>query len=174
MKLIILGAGGHGATVADLAKQTNKYDEVIMLDDSMQSSYGLKVFGKCEDYTKYKNEDVEIYPAFGNNEARLNWENKLQSEGFKLATIISDRAYVSPTAKIAEGCVVMPLAVVNTNVVIEKACIVNVSTIVDHGTIIKEGCHIAPGAVVKAENRIPSKMIINSEQIIDVRQFPLK
>lgn len=32
MRLIILGAGGHGKVVADLAEQTGKYDAVYFLD----------------------------------------------------------------------------------------------------------------------------------------------
>lgn len=34
MKLIILGAGGYGRTVADIARQSGKYTEVYFLDDN--------------------------------------------------------------------------------------------------------------------------------------------
>ena len=38
MRLIILGAGGHGKVVADLAKQIGKYEEIFFLDDNSQDA----------------------------------------------------------------------------------------------------------------------------------------
>ena len=61
MRLIILGAGGHGRVVADIAEQTGRYNEVAFLDDNSGND---KVIGKCSDYIKFKSKDVEMYPAF--------------------------------------------------------------------------------------------------------------
>ena len=36
MRLVILGMGGYGRTIADVALQTGKYDEIIFLDDTLQ------------------------------------------------------------------------------------------------------------------------------------------
>lgn len=33
MRLIILGMGGYGRTIADVAEQTGMYEEIIFLDD---------------------------------------------------------------------------------------------------------------------------------------------
>ena len=122
MRLIILGAGGHGRVVADLAEQTGRYDRIYFLDDNAK---GSDVLGTCSDYIKFKSEGTEMYPAFGNNEVRMNWENKLELEDIKLAKIIHPLAYISPKALIADGCVVMPYAIVNTGTRIMKACIIN-------------------------------------------------
>ena len=92
MKLIILGAGGHGKVVADIARQTNKYEEIFFLDDRSQKN---NILGKCEEYLKFKDEDVEMYPAFGNNIFRIEWEEKLENRGIKLAKIIHPLAYIS-------------------------------------------------------------------------------
>ena len=34
MKLVILGSGGYGRMIADVAAQLNKYDEILFLDDN--------------------------------------------------------------------------------------------------------------------------------------------
>ncbi len=34
MKLIILGAGGYGRTVADIARQSKRYSDILFLDDN--------------------------------------------------------------------------------------------------------------------------------------------
>ncbi len=171
MKLLIIGAGGHGQVVADLAAQSGKYEAIAFLDDN---ATGENIVGKCGDYLQFKAENTEMYPAFGNNEARLQWENRLEQEGIALATIISDRAYVSPKAKIANGSVVMPMAIINTNTVLEKACIINIGAVVDHGCYVEAGCHIAPGAIVKAENRLPRYTKVDSGEAVEARSLPLK
>ena len=44
MHLIILGAGGYGRTVADVAGQTGQFDEIAFLDDN---SAAPDVVGTC-------------------------------------------------------------------------------------------------------------------------------
>lgn len=168
MRLIILGAGGHGRVVADIAEQTGKYDEVVFLDDNSNDD---KVIGKCSDYIKFKSEYTEMYLAFGNNQGRVDWENKIEDAGIKLARIIHPLAYVSPKAEIADGCVIMPYAIVNTHTVVKKACIINIGAIVDHDCILEEGCHIAPGAIVKGENRVPTCTKIESGEVVALQYY---
>ena len=166
MKLVILGAGGYGRTVADVAEQSGKYEEILFLDDMSKLAAG-----KCADYVKYK--DFEIYPAFGNNELRLEWIHRLESEGFDIPVIIHKTAYISPKTTINKGTVILPNAVVNTEVIIEKGCIINCGAIIDHGCVIEEGVHLCPGAIVKAENRIKIKTKIESGEIIQARTLPV-
>ena len=168
MKLIILGAGGHGKVVADIAQQTNKYEKIFFLDDKSQES---SVLGKCDEYLKFKNEEIEMYPAFGNNKFRIEWEEKLENNGIKLAKIIHSTAYISPLAKIEDGCIIMPYAVINTNVKIDKGCIINCGAIVDHDCILNKGCHLAPGAVVKGENTLPEYTKVDSGEVVSLGMY---
>ena len=70
MRLIILGAGGYGRTVADVAAQTGMYDKIRFLDDN---SLAEDVIGKCADFSAYAGDNTIFYPAFGNNEGRVTW-----------------------------------------------------------------------------------------------------
>lgn len=165
-RLVVLGAGGYGRTVKDVASQTGKYQEILFLDDN--SDYAV---GKCNDYLEYADEDTEFYPAFGNNEFRLNWINKFEENNLKVAIIVHPTAYVSPTAKIYKGVVVLPKAVVNTDCVVKKGCIINCGSIVDHGCVIEEGCHICLGAIVKGENHLPKCMKVEAGEVIQLREY---
>lgn len=167
MRLIILGSGGHGQTVADVARQTREYNEILFLDDNAEG-----VSGKCRDYLLYKREDTVMYPAFGNNNLRIEWENKFCADGITLAKIIHPLAYVSSTAQIEKGCVVFPFAIINTDVYVQKGSIVDCGAIVDHGCIIEEGVHVCPGAIIKAENKIPKLTKIESGEVIPIRYYP--
>lgn len=168
MKLIILGAGGYGRTVADIARQSGKYTEVCFLDDN---SADKRVIGKCSDYINYISLDTELYPAFGNNEGRLQWIERLEAAGANIPTIIHDTAYVSPEVTIERGTVILPKAIINTGVVINRGCIINCGAIIDHGCVIEDGVHICLGAIVKAENRIPRCMKVEAGVVIENRTF---
>ena len=128
MRLIILGMGGYGRTVADVADQTGRYEEIVFLDDQAEQAFDV-----CDAYRKYVEEDTEMYPAFGNNELRVAWMDKLKEAKTSIATIVHPLAYVSPKAVLSSGCVLLPYAVVNTECEIGEVCIVNCGAIVDHG-----------------------------------------
>ena len=171
MNLIIIGAGGYGQTVADLAVQSGKYDNIIFLDDNEELLRMGVTVGRCSDYVSYKSD--EIYPAFGNNTSRLEWINRLISEGFKVPLIIHPTAYISPRASVDVGTVVLPKAIINTDTKVEKGCIINLGAIIDHGCIIEEGCHICLGAIIKGENRIKSCTKIEAGEVIAMREYPI-
>ncbi len=170
MNLIIIGAGGYGQTVADVAQQSGKYEKISFLDDNKVSD---DVVGKCSDFEKFIADDTEIYPAFGNNEVRMSFLEKLEKAGANLPTIIHKTAFVSPRATVEKGSVVLPMAVVNTDVVVKKGCIINCGCVIDHGCVIENGIHICIGALVKAENRIPALMKVEAGQVIENRTYKL-
>lgn len=146
-RLIILGSGGYGRTVLDIAEQLG-YDPIIVLDDAI-SGYELLTF------ESYIDSNTEYAVAFGQNEFRLSWCDLISSiPGVTLATLIHPTAYVSPKAKIGEGTVILPYAVVNTGTEVGRGCILNLGCLVDHDCIIEAGAHICLGVIVKGENRI--------------------
>ena len=170
MRLIILGAGGYGRTVADVAARTGRFDEISFLDDN---SAAPDVIGKCAEYECFRDAQTTLYPAFGNNEDRLKWLYHLREAGCDILTIIHPTAYVSPTTQVEPGAVILPHAVVNTNCVVKAGCIVNCGVIVDHGCVLEEGVHICLGAIIKAENRIPRCMKIEAGEVVQNRVYPL-
>ena len=168
-KLLILGAGGYGKTVADVAAQLG-YEQIRFLDDSRT---GENILGTCEEYFRFVDRDTEIYPAFGYHAHRMKWLNLFLEKKLSVPTLVHPRAYVSPTAKLGIGTVVLPMAVVNTGVTVEDGCIINIGALVDHDSVIEAGCHLAPGAIVKAENRIKAGSKIESDIVIQNREYPL-
>lgn len=169
-RLVILGAGGYGRTVADVAAQSGQFEPIIFLDDN---SAAADVVGKCADYLECLNADTVFYPAFGNNKVRMDWLCRLEASGCALLTLVHATAYVSPTATIGQGTVVLPHAVVNTGVKIGKGCLINCGAIVDHGCVIEDGVHLCLGSIVKAENRIAALQKIEAGEVIETRSFPV-
>ena len=163
-RLVILGSGGYGHTVADVAEQLGY--NILFLDDSLPGH-------ELSTFSSYIDDHTEFIPAFGNNAFRLKWLTHLESEGARLAILIHPTAYVSPTAIIYQGTVILPHAIINTDVVVERGCIINLGAIVDHGCIIEEGVHVCLGAIVKGENHLPRCIKIEAGEVVEHGQYPL-
>lgn len=163
-RIVILGSGGYGHTVADVAEQLGY--NILFLDDSLPGH-------ELSSFSSYIDDQTEFIPAFGNNEFRLSWCDRITQAGGQLATLIHPTAYVSPRASITPGTVILPHAIINTDVVINRGCIINLGAILDHGCIIEEGVHICLGAIVKGENRIERLSKIEAGEVVERGQYPL-
>lgn len=163
-RLVILGAGGYGRTVADVAHQLGY--STIVLDDAIPAH-------PLSSFQSYINSSTSFIPAFGNNALRMEWINRIEESGGQLATLIHPTAYVSPIAAINPGAVILPHAIINTDVVVGKGCIINLGAMVDHGCLLEEGVHICLGAIVKGENRIERLSKIEAGEVVERGQYPL-
>ena len=157
-RLVILGFGGYGRTVYDVAEQLGY--SITVLDDSDKEH-------PLDSFSLYIKNDVEFIPAFGNNEFRLEWLERIEKAGGKPSTLIHPSAYVSPRAYVSEGCVILPGAIINTGARIGKGCIINLGATVDHDVIIEDGVHLCVRCIVKGENRISRCEKIEAGEIIE-------
>lgn len=163
-RIIILGAGGYAKTLADILQQNKTYAEIKFLDDTKT---GTNILGKCNEFIKFKNENTDMYPAFGNNEVRKKWFKLLQQEKINIPAIIHNSAYISPTVQLEKGVAVLPKAVINTDCVVKQGCIVNCGSVIDHDCTLEEFVHVCIGAMIKAENKIPAGTKIEAGQVVE-------
>lgn len=145
-KLIILGAGGHGRVVADVAARTGVYEEIAFLDDGYPGDdFRYAYLGKCQDAEKYVAE-YEMVVAVGNNQVRKMLFNQLKQIGASIATIIAMDAIIGSDVEIGEGTVVLSGTVVNTGTRIGRGVILNTASSADHDCVVEDFCHVAVGA----------------------------
>lgn len=150
-KLAIVGAGGHGKVVAEAAKLTGLWEEIIFFDDcfpKMTECEYWPIQGTCTDLYKYVNKFKGIVVAIGNNRLRRNLCRKLESLGGNLVVIQHPNSIVSPSALIEGGTVILAGAVISAFSKLGKAVIVNSGSVVEHDCIIEDGVHISPNAVL--------------------------
>lgn len=147
--LLIIGAGQYGMVAKEIAESMGCFDRIDFVDDVSEAAVG-----KICDIEKLVHEYYSAVVALGNPELRLKLINGLCEMGYNVPTLIHERAYVSPSAKISIGCFIEPMAVVHTGVVVETGCILSAGVILNHNSVVHEGCHINCGYVVKARAEI--------------------
>ncbi|MHB0999193.1 MAG: acetyltransferase [Armatimonadota bacterium] len=143
-ELYIIGAGGHGAVISEIA-QLSGYKIAAFIDDN-PSKWGTRVLdhnviGGIESIP----DNALVTIGIGDNKIRDKILDKAVQKGWSLPVLTHPGAIISPSAVIAPGTVVMAQAVVNARSSIGKACILNTSCSVDHDCIIEDTVHIAPG-----------------------------
>lgn len=144
-ELIVLGAGGHGGVVAEIA-QLQGYRVVGFLDDGVAAGtivLGAPVLGPIPQWREYPR--CLYAMGMGDNALRKRF-----GEGCAVAfpTLIHPSAVVSPSAALGAGTVVMAGAVVNPGSKIGVQGIVNTHASIDHDCLLGDYCHVSPGAAL--------------------------
>ena len=142
--LVIFGAGGHAKVVIETCIGT-RFRPVVCLGESRWTNLvGVKVEPEKQ-AEQWKAQGVQhAFVAIGNNSIRERVAAKALAMGFELATIISRQAWVSPTARLDRGTVVMAGAIVQVEAAIGECSIVNTGASVDHECVLGRAVHAAP------------------------------
>ena len=149
--LLIIGAGGHGRVVKEVAEALG-YDKIAFLDDNSADA-----IGKIADSKSFVQEYQAAFVGIGNNKFRNELLQRLEQEGYETPALLHPTAYISKTAVIGKGTVVEPKAIVNANSRVGVGCIISVGAIVDHDVTIEDYCHINSGAICMAGSQIKKK-----------------
>ena len=146
--VFILGAGGHAKMAIETLASMPEYQIVSCMDKQPLSDQilGYPVcYEKTETLAQLLEAKALALVALGDNRLRQQVTEKLQAFGFSFATAIASSAYVSPSAQLGPGTVVMPRAAVGAMARIGQGVILNTSCSVDHDSILGDFVHIAPG-----------------------------
>lgn len=145
-RLLIIGAGGHGAVVAEAA--ASQWSDIAFLDDGAEARtvVGYPVIGGIDQLKSLKSDEWEVIVAIGDNRRRKRLGEEIEARGFRLATVVHQSAIVSPTSSIGDGSVLCAGIVINARARIGRACIINTGATVDHDCVVSGGVHISPGA----------------------------
>jgi sugar O-acyltransferase (sialic acid O-acetyltransferase NeuD family) len=160
MRIIIVGAGGHGQVVADALLRARECGAAIRpigyVDDNPaltgQYRLGLPIVGRICDLTITDHDALVI--AIGNNKTRCRLYSSLQQQGHSFATVCHPRAIVAPNVILGSGTVIFAGVVVNTGSVIGDNVILNTGCTVDHHNQIGNHVHLAPGVHLGGEVQI--------------------
>lgn len=147
MRIVFIGAGGHGKVCAEIAELAGYRDILFLDDDRKLNACGKhKIVGIVSDFLGFVDTSTSFFVSIGNIEIRRQVQEKIEDAGGRIATLVHPKAVVSKGTEIGTGTVVMAGAVINVGARIGRSVIVNTSSSIDHDCKIGDYCHVAVGA----------------------------
>lgn len=154
-KLAIIGAGGHGKVVGEIAL-LNKFKTINFFDNrfSLIKKFPFTISGNLD----YLKEHIDNYDTFfvaiGKNEIRSEMIDWLKKHNINIITLVHPRATVSEFCSLGAGTCVMANAVINSGTTIKEGVIINTSASIDHDCIIDDYAHISPNSTLSGGVKI--------------------
>jgi sugar O-acyltransferase (sialic acid O-acetyltransferase NeuD family) len=159
--LIIVGAGMHGRIVRDIAMVLG-IPVAGFLDDVQEPGArvdDLTVIGRTD-----RLDDGEFLShhrfviAIGNNIARRRFATRVRNRGGQVATLVLPGVFVSPTATIGSGTVVVGAnmvfshARIGEDVLVDPDATIGADSVIGDGVYLCPGCHLASGVTCLEES----------------------
>jgi len=169
--MILLGFGGHGHVVADLARTTGYHligysaPQATPSDPARTPSY----LGGDDAVLDYDPDSVWLANAIGsvgNASVRRHAFHTFSEKTYRFPALVHPSATVAQDVVLLDGCQVMAGAVIQSGAQIGVNTIVNSGAIVDHDCQIGDHVHIAPGAVLSGSVMIDNGAHVGTGAIV--------
>lgn len=153
--VIVIGAGGHAAVVADALQAAGV--NVLGFTDADPSKHrskqcDLPVLGSDATVLAGSDRnDVLLANGVGGvkgTDVRRALQQRLQEEGWRFATVIHPTAIVSRHARIGNGAQLLAGSIVQALAAIGEGAIVNTAAVVEHDADVGDYVHVAPRALL--------------------------
>src|SRR5579864_4708290 len=148
--LLIWGAGGHSAVVADIARSTGWTVLGLIDDDPSGTPSAMRgrspVFDRVGAAELVRRGTRSAAVAIGDPRVRLEKASLLESWGCSFPVLLHPHAVVADTAILEPGSVVCAGAVVAPLARLGRFSIVNTLASADHECCLGEAVHLCPGA----------------------------
>lgn len=175
MKVIIVGAGGHGAVVADILHARRRAGEDLeilgFVDDGLprgSSAHGLPVLGAAAQLTSVPHDAVVI--AVGDNRTRRRLFESARDAGEYILAAVHPSSVIASDASIGDGSMICAGAIINLGTVIGPNVIVNTAASLDHHNTIGAHAHVAPGVHTGGEVVVGEGALVGIGSVITPRR----
>lgn len=162
--LLILGAGGHGRCIAEVAALTGEFSQVDFLDDSWQAETELEsnIIGRVQHLAEHKDAFSHAIIGIGNNNLREKLQAEVLAQGMNLATLVHPTAFISPSAQIGRGTIVFAGVVIGHNTQVGENVIVNCNSTIDHDGFVDDFAHLGVGVHLAGNSQIGRSVFIQA------------
>ena len=172
-KILLIGGGGHCASVLDSLLATSSYDQIGIIDPKGPDADfipGVPVVGTDNDlehlYQDGWNHAFITLGSIGSTVLRKKIYTTLKHIGFTVPNIIDRTSVVSVNTTMGEGIFIGKRAVVNARSQIGNCAIINSGAIVEHDCTIGTFAHISPGCTLCGSVQIGNDSHIGAGSII--------
>jgi len=177
--IILIGAGGHAAGVAEAATLAGW--RIVAYVDQHRADW-LDRLGSPQWFQT----DADAITAFKAGKGpgvigvvigvggidpaglalRTDLLERYRSAGFACPAILHPAAVVSDTASIAPGCIVLAGAIIQPFSQLADGTLINTRAVVEHHALVEAGGHVAPGATLLGAARLGRHALLGAHAVI--------
>lgn len=171
-KIILVGGGGHCKSCIDVITSEGIYEikGIIDLPALLGSkTLGYETIGNDDELPEFISKGYSFLITMGhmgNARRRTQLFELIDSLGGDLPTIKSPTAFVSSSAKLGKGSIIMHNCIVNADAQIGMNSIINNNALIEHDTIIEGHGHISTGAIINGNCKIGKNSFIGSGTVV--------
>lgn len=167
--LLIIGAGIYSLVAKEIAESMGCFLRIDFVDDgAKETPDGTPVIGTTKDLAALSKHYANVVVAIGNPEVRQKLIRFIEDETLlRLVTLVSPKAYVSPSAQIGKGCIIEPMAVVHTGCVLGKGCLICAGAVVNHAAMCGDCIQVDCNATVAGNTVVPGGIKVASGTVYE-------
>lgn len=169
-KIVIIGYGGHGKSVADSIISGGKYEIVGYTDNEDKQIPHIPYLGPDDMLDEIFARGVTFAALgigfMGSAIMRDQIYGRAKKIGFQFPTIIDSSAIIANNVIIDEGAFIGKRVIVNVNTYIGKLCIINTGAIVEHDNIIGAFSHVAVGATICGDVTVGEHCLVGANATV--------
>lgn len=177
-QLIIIGAGGMGRCVYNIAIQAIGYgDEFVVkgfLDDDLNSLKGFNgypsILSTINEYA-ISSDDVFVC-SIGSVKTKMLICEQLKSKGAVFFKLINRRAFCGLNSSIGNGTIIDEGVHIDPDVIIGSDCLLQAYSIIGHDSVIGNyvridtQCSLVGGTIIKDRSTIYTRAMINHNVVV--------
>ena len=165
VKIVIIGAGGHGKVVSDIVRAEAKHELLGFIDDNpeLKQVEGIPVLGNLEEIKNIEAEAAVI--AIGDNKVRAEIFEKVKSQ-LEFPNITHPTSIIAKGVKLGKGNVIAAGAIIAPGTTIGNNTIINHSASVDHDNIMEDYANISPGCHTSGNVKLKKGAFLGTGTII--------
>jgi len=170
-RIVLIGGGGHCASCIDVIEQQGEFQIAGIIDKADfvgKEVLGYSIIGSDEDLENIISEYSFFLIAYGSVKfpaKRIELYKRIKRLGGKFPMITSPRAYVSRSAVVGEGTIIMHDCLINSRARIGANCIINTKSLIEHDAVIGDHCHISTRSVVNGGAVIGAETFFGSNAV---------
>ena len=154
-KIAIIGAGGHGKVVGEIAL-LNHFEVINFFDDKKNEikKFPFIISGSLDNLKEHLDDYDAFFVALGENKLRSSIMEWLKKEKINIVSLVHPRSTISQFSSIGIGTCIMANAVINSGTLIREGVIINTSASIDHDCVIEDFAHISPNCSLSGNVKV--------------------
>ena len=160
--LLLVGAGGLGRVALEAAMINYN---CFFVDDGIEVGSkvcGFPVIGAISELSALRKDFDFLVVTIGNNKIREDIYNSAIELKYSFPNIIFSSAYISPFAKIGEGCIIMQNVCIQNSSEIGNGVILNPGVEIHHESFVDDYSLIYTNSVIRTQVKVGKRVRIGS------------